>query len=159
MTDSLATNAPSKYIVVRSAVPSREPYTEYLRELRIDFWFSCAYCTMCEAEAQAIAFSIDHYEPQTARTDLICTYSNLMYACTICNSFKQNVTPPACARAAGYRFFKADQDDASEHFVLEGETIRPLTNVGKLTISALNLNRPVLRAPAANAKASRGFDG
>jgi hypothetical protein len=45
---------------------------------RNDFFYSCAYCTMSEAEAQATRFTVDHYEPKNAQPDLINAYDNLM---------------------------------------------------------------------------------
>jgi hypothetical protein len=134
----------SRYIVVRSPVEEMETHGEYEPQLRIDFWFSCSYCTMCEAEARGIGFSIDHYEPQAARPDLSNVYSNLMYSCVVCNSFKWKWNPPSSARAANLRFFKADVDDASDHFTVDGNELRGRTLIGNFTIEALDLNRKTL---------------
>jgi hypothetical protein len=71
-------------LVTRSAVPTDMKYPGYRQHLRCDFFFSCAYCTMTEAEAQAIRMTIDHYEPRGARPDLENDYANLMYACDTC---------------------------------------------------------------------------
>lgn len=60
----------SPQLVVRSAVPVGRPYNEYKRYLRRDFFYSCAYCTIAETEAQAIRFTIDHYEPRNAQPQL-----------------------------------------------------------------------------------------
>jgi hypothetical protein len=75
-------------LVTRSTVPPGLKYSEYRQTLRHDFIYSCAYCTMSEAEAQAIRFVIDHYEPRNARPDLIDDYENLMYSCDECNDRK-----------------------------------------------------------------------
>lgn len=132
-------------LVVRSQVPPAKNYAEYRRYLRRDFWYSCAYCTMTEAEAQAVRFTIDHYEPVSARPDLRDEYSNLMYACDECNRRKGSLTPPATAREAGVRFFRPDSDDHDEHFELNGPRVQGQTPIGEFTVDAIDLNRNALR--------------
>ena len=100
---------------------------------------------MSEAEAQAIRFTIDHYEPRNAQPDLIHKYSNLMYACDECNLRKGDRCPPASARGQGYRFFRPDGDEYHDHFEWSGIRIEPKTNVGHYSIEALDLNRAALR--------------
>jgi 5-methylcytosine-specific restriction endonuclease McrA len=130
--------------VVRSSVPAGRRYPEYKRFLRRDFLFSCAYCTMTESEAEAIRFTIDHYEPKSARPDLEDAYENLMWACDQCNTLKGPRHPTTEMRDAGNRFFKADQDVRIEHFSVEGTTVKGLTPVGNFTAVAVDLNRPSL---------------
>ena len=100
---------------------------------------------MTEAEAQAIRFVIDHYEPRKARPDLVHEYANLMYSCDECNVRKGDRCPPPEARANDYRFFRPDQDVYQEHFQINGIRIKPKSNVGNYSIEALDLNRLVLR--------------
>lgn len=132
-------------LVVRSVVPQRSHYREYKAELRYDFFHACAYCTMSEAEAQAIRFTIDHYEPPAARPDLEHDYANLMFACDECNIRKGDRCPPASARLEGHRFFRPDNDRYSDHFRRNGIRVSALTNVGSFSIDALDLNRLSLR--------------
>ncbi len=132
-------------LVVRSQVPVVKEYTEYRPYLREDFFWSCAYCTMSEAEAQAIRFTIDHYEPKSSRPDLEIEYTNLMYACDECNRRKGNLTPSPAARANDFRFFRADQDVRRDHFEANGVRVEPKSNVGDFSITALDLNRQMLR--------------
>ena len=132
-------------LIVRSNVPPSRPYPEYKAWLRYDFYFSCAYCTMSEAEAQAIRFTIDHYEPKTARPDLENEYGNLMYCCDECNIRKGNRYPPPNARTSGVRFFRPDSDSREEHFKLNGVRLEGLTTTGSFTIDAIDLNRLGLR--------------
>lgn len=100
---------------------------------------------MSEAEAQAIRFTIDHYEPRSARSDLEDEYSNLMYACDECNTRKGDRCPPDNARANGYRFFRPDVDVYQEHFGKNGIRLKHKTTVGEFTIDAIDLNRQTLR--------------
>jgi hypothetical protein len=126
-------------------VPKVDNYQEYRELLRYDFLHSCAYCTMSEAEAGAVRFTIDHYEPRTARADLISTYDNLFWACDECNRRKGDLTPPPKARAAGIRFFRVDQDIAEDHFRLEGLLLKHRTSIGDFTIEYVDLNRQALK--------------
>jgi uncharacterized protein (TIGR02646 family) len=128
-------------LVKRSAVPAGLQYRDYRKYLRYDFMFSCAYCTMSEAEAQAIRFTIDHYEPRNARPDLQHEYENLMYSCDECNLRKGDRCPPSQARADGYRFFRPDQDLHQEHFEKSGLRLTARSNTGNYSVEALDLNR------------------
>lgn len=132
-------------VIVRSAVPAGLRYPEYRPFLRRDFYCSCAYCTMAESEAAAVGFSIDHYEPQGARPELINEYSNLFYTCDLCNGRKGNRNPPPAARAVGHRFFRPDQDIHVEHFELKGKRLEPKSPTGEYSIECLDLNRAHLQ--------------
>ena len=81
--------------VKRSAVGPVRSHREYLQILRKDFYYSCAYCTLTEFEAQGYSFEVDHYEPQSARPELVNVYENLMYSCECCNRNKSDLDPPA----------------------------------------------------------------
>jgi hypothetical protein len=146
--DSLAPLIPTHTtaaLVKRSAVPAALQYGEYRRYLRHDFIYSCAYCTMSEAEAQAIRFTVDHYEPRNARPELQHQYENLMYCCDECNLRKGDRCPPSQARTEGYRFFRPDQDLHQEHFEKSGRRLEGKSNTGRYSIDALDLNRHSLR--------------
>src|SRR6266446_2489582 len=132
-------------LVTRSAVPVGLQYPGYRQFLRYDFLYSCAYCTMSEAEGRAIRFTIDHYEPRNARPDLQDEYANLMYSCDECNLRKGDRCPPSQARADGYRFFRPDQDLHQEHFQQNGLRLEAKSNVGYYSVEALDLNRSPLR--------------
>jgi uncharacterized protein (TIGR02646 family) len=131
-------------LVSRSTVEPGKKYPEYRQHLRKDFFYSCAYCTITEFEAQSIRMTIDHYEPRHARSDLEHEYSNLMYACGVCNERKGDRHPPMEARAAGKRFFRADADLRAEHFEADGLALKSKTDVGDFTIRLVDLNREAL---------------
>lgn len=132
-------------LVTRSVVPADLKYDNYRQYLRYDFFSSCAYCTISEAEALAIRFTIDHYEPQRARPDLTDDYANLMYACDECNTRKGDRCPPSEARADGYRFFRPDEDIHHQHFQRAGLRLESKSHTGEYTIESLDLNRQALR--------------
>jgi hypothetical protein len=131
-------------VVVRSSVEDGRPYNEYKAQLRHDFFYSCAYCTVTEAEAQAVRLLIDHYEPVSGNPELANAYANLMYACEECNLRKGDRCPPPEARAEGKKFFRIDIEPRGEHFSLVGDELVGLTETGKFTILACDLNRASL---------------
>lgn len=131
--------------VVRSMVTAGLAYSRYLPELRYDFWYACAYCSTSEAEAQAVGFQIDHYEPQTTGSPHVHDYDNLLYACQPCNIFKSDWWMSDEERAEGLRFVRPDWDDLSEHYSLIGDTLVPKTLPGSFTDGILRLNRQNLR--------------
>lgn len=132
-------------LVQRSTVTPGLPYTEYKQSLRYDFYYSCAYCCVAESEAGGVRFTIDHYEPQKARADLVNVYDNLMWTCDECNRRKGDRTPPQNARDSGFRFFRPDYDVHLDHFALNGNILKSKSNTGYFTIEALDLNRDALQ--------------
>lgn len=141
---------PGLVLLSRSVVPVETDYKRYKQFLRNDFYYSCAYCTMSEGEAQTIRFTIDHYVPKSLDAALECEYTNLMYCCDECNMLKGTLFPSHEQVQAGERFFRPDWDDYATHFssnfdsnkgqILNGETL-----VGEFTVEFLDLNRYSLR--------------
>jgi len=133
-------------VVVRSLVPARSDYEDYRPELRIDFWFACAYCSIAEIEASGISFEIDHYLPRENHKELAHTYENLMYSCRLCNRIKHDEEPDDKMLAKGIRFFRPDQDDPDAHFEIRSIVdIYPLTPVGEYTVEGIRLHREQLK--------------
>lgn len=127
--------------MTRSSVPAGLPYKDYKKYLRPDFFYACAYCTMTEAEAQGIRFTIDHYESQSTNPALVDDYSNLMWCCDKCNLLKSDLTPPPAARSDGKRFYRPDVDAFEEHFRVAGRLLHDLSQIGWFTKEFLDLNR------------------
>lgn len=131
--------------VTRSVVPEGKEYSAYKSFLRNDFFYTCAYCGMSEAEAQAIRFTIDHYEPRRARPELEHVYGNLMYCCEECNLRKSDRIPSEKARQRGISFFRPDRDFREDHFELSGVRVEARTELGNYNIETIDLNRLSLR--------------
>ena len=129
----------------RGTVDQVKHYNESAGQLRTDFLYSCAYCTITEAEAAGINFTIDHYRPRRSHPELEKSYDNLMYCCRSCNSYKGDRDPPQAAQASGVRFFRPDQDVRHEHFTLDELELVEESDIGGFTIDAVDLNRQVLR--------------
>lgn len=137
--------AASQPIVVRSEVQEGLAYQRYREYLRFDFWYSCAYCSISEVEAQGIGFEIDHFEPQSVCQGDVHGYANLMWACSTCNGNKSNIWPSPRHLSEGYRYVRPDREDPSEHFRYVAYLLYPKTNAGQWTIQVLFLNSDVLK--------------
>lgn len=145
-----ATNDAVGVSVVRSSVKVGLPYPAYRENLRYDFWYSCAYCSIAEIEACGIAFNIDHYKPQSLPDADVNFYSNLMWSCSPCNGSKSDHWESDEARASGLRFLRPDQDDLTQHYSIVQSVLVPLTISAEYTVEILNLNRLSLRTIRSN---------
>ena len=131
--------------VIRNEVEVRKDYHKYLNELRFDFYYSCAYCSIMEQEACGIRFEIDHYYPQSKYPELKSDYRNLMYSCEKCNKLKNNFAPDDTQLSKGYVIIRPDEDHPSNHFEVKGVLLKGTTPTGEFNIDWLNLNRLQLR--------------
>ncbi|HLW85691.1 MAG TPA: hypothetical protein VKR60_10795 [Candidatus Sulfotelmatobacter sp.] len=133
-------------IVRRATPPQYADYRSYKRFLRIDFRWRCCYCTIHEQNwGNDGHFAVEHFRPKEKFSELKTTYTNLYYACNLCNSYKWDKWPSDGDLAAGRRFFDACSDFSSDHFVDEGfGTLRGLTPCGEYTWKSVRLNRPDL---------------
>lgn len=132
-------------IVKRSPVDKKD-YRAYREDLRIDFFFSCAYCTIMESEARGIRFEIDHFLPQKHFPDLIAQYDNLMWSCEHCNGRKGGFFPnDKDMEQRGHSIIKIDEEDPDFHLEISGVRLVSKTQKGKFNIEILDLNRKSLR--------------
>lgn len=130
----------STLLVARTCDEVFTDYHGYRDHLRLDFWFSCAYCSIAEVEARGLGFEIDHYRPQDRFPEFKSAYANLYWSCELCN-IKKGDLPPDDAYDRGLRFIRVDHEDPAQHLRLEDDySIQPLTNVGKFTTVVLCLN-------------------
>lgn len=109
-------------------------YQDYKPWLRDDFTFRCVYCLEREMwyPDRAASFSVDHVVPQSIDASRVCDYSNLVYACTRCNSARQDagILDPTATALGGHLQ------------VAEDGAIRALTVEGQDLIDLLHLDRP-----------------
>ena len=63
-----------------------------------------------------------------------------LYACALCNRAKGSDVGSIATSGEFTRFFNPRTDRWSEHFRLEGATIRPLTPIGEVTARIFGLN-------------------
>lgn len=104
----------------------------------------CAFCR-CAESLMGVTFEIDHVVPRSAggRT----TSSNLCLCCPTCNRHKaarKRALDPA--RGVSAPLFHPVRDSWEEHFEWrDGATIiAGRTAVGRTTVQALQMNRPVI---------------
>jgi hypothetical protein len=107
-------------------------YQEFKPWLRDDFLFRCVYCLEREMwyPDRANSFSADHVIPQSEEPARVCDYGNLVYACTRCNSFKQNLRLPD-PTTTGFGTLLQVAPDA---------IIQALSPAGALLVRLLHLN-------------------
>ena len=104
----------------------------------------CEYCGLSQ-EGQEATFHIDHVVPVTVGG--LSQESNLALACVSCSLRKgarQEAEDPVTHLPA--RLFSPRLDRWPEHFEWSGVVLIGTTAVGRATIHALRLNRPLILA-------------
>lgn len=135
--------------LVRKQNPSEyTDYRKYKPILREEFNYRCIYCDIHENEHGGPRhFDVEHFRPKSIQRFLylICVYTNLLYACNICNGFKSNRWPSDNPLADGKGFLDPCEHDYDEHFSLDDTNhLVGLTKVGEYMIEILHLNRAQL---------------
>ena len=104
----------------------------------------CAYCqTSIHNTGQPL--TIDHIQPRSLEGS--STYQNLCLACRRCNEFKGNkVKAIDPLTGQNIPLFHPRRDTWSEHFKWDatGTRLRGITQIGRATIVALNINNEVI---------------
>jgi hypothetical protein len=104
----------------------------------------CEYCQLAQAGQEA-TFHVDHVQPVIAggRTEA----DNLALACVSC-SLRKGARQTAVDPDTGHvvSIYHPRSDTWSDHFVWQGVRVLGLTEVGRATIDALDLNRPLILA-------------
>ncbi len=106
----------------------------------------CAYCLTSEQNTGQ-SMTVDHIIPISAGGS--ATFENLCLACRNCNEFKGSQT--TARDPLTYKIlplFHPRRHNWSDHFVWDesGVYIKGLTATGRATITALNMNNPVIAA-------------
>jgi len=91
MTSCEAFAYPSKKHVRRHGPFGYSDYESFRDWLRDEFCFRCVFCLYREQWPQSTTgFHIDHFVPVSADPTGGCRYENLLYACSRCNSVKND---------------------------------------------------------------------
>ncbi len=104
----------------------------------------CEYCGLAQ-EGQEATFHIDHIVPVAEKGT--SEMANLALACVSCSLKKGarlRVSDPATGQAV--RFFHPREDAWNEHFRWNGAVLEGVTERGRATVHALELNRPLIVA-------------
>lgn len=134
----------------RQNPPLFKRYQQYKPYLRSDFLLRCAYCLIHESHFGGLRnFHVDHFRPKSRKEfrRLSLVYSNLYYACGLCNSFKGSWWPAAGDLDAGRRFVDPCEEDLyGKHVEINEEdgTLRVHTPAGHYTVEHIWLDRPQL---------------
>jgi hypothetical protein len=103
----------------------------------------CEYCRAPEAIFN-LSFEVEHIIPSSRGGP--DEPANLALSCRACNLYKGDRTERADQESgAEVSLFHPRTDDWGSHFAVDGTTgaIRGLTAIGRVTIAALQMNRPV----------------
>ena len=131
-------------IVRQQSLPQFKSYKKYKPYLREDFRRRCAYCEVNEHRCGGVThFGVDHFRPKSLFPKLVCVYSNLYYACNLCNSLKGNAWPDAALRQLGFYFADPCEEEVYQIHLKEREdgTLDCLTPCGEYTYDHLDLGR------------------
>jgi hypothetical protein len=104
----------------------------------------CEYCRLSQVGQEA-TFHVDHIVPRSL--DGPTQPENLALACVSC-SLRKGAQQSAADPKTGVdtSLYHPRTQKWSDHFRWDGETVRPLTSVGRATVAALALNRPLILA-------------
>jgi uncharacterized protein (TIGR02646 family) len=129
--------------------PLSDP-ARYKPHLRPLFRCRCAYClTPDDRLGGEEGMTVDHFRPIAVGRypHLRLAWSNLYYACSICNSRYKIDHPRPDEEAEGKRFVDPCEEDPDDHFRLVCDTntdepcrVRPLSAIAEYTVWRLKLN-------------------
>jgi HNH endonuclease len=106
--------------------------------------YRCGYCLSAE-QIVGLSMEIDHLIPRVLGGSTV--EENLWLACPACNAFKgQRISARDPESGQQVRLFNPRKQSWEEHFVWmdSGSRVVGRTAVGRATIQALRLNRPLL---------------
>jgi 5-methylcytosine-specific restriction endonuclease McrA len=121
-----------------SKPPDRWRNKEILEALSEETLHKCAYC---EAVVEDVSYPhVDHILPKAARPDLVVEWTNLTWACSVCNVNKGGYYQPEAALLNPY------EDSIPEHIAFRGPALFAAlaSDKGERTIGQLKLMRSPL---------------
>ncbi|MCX2485071.1 HNH endonuclease [Pedobacter sp. MR2016-24] len=124
-------------------------YSDWKEELSFEAKGQCVYCAINNRSFGGVRnFHVEHYKPKSlpAFIALEHDYSNLYYACSICNCFKGNAWPNDPDENFNNNSFPdPSKVDYSEIFFVESDyKLKSDFVAGKYIIQRIFLNRPQL---------------
>lgn len=117
-------------------------YRMYKPWLREDFKYACVYCTIHEGEFGGFhSFHIEHFKPKSKFPELEMEYTNLLYACWKCNSFKGEDWPSDNPLRSGKGYLDPCVYDYEKCFTLNNDgSIIGEIKVARYMIERMHLN-------------------
>lgn len=104
----------------------------------------CCYCLTQEANS-GISMSFDHIRPQSKGGET--TFDNVCLACRSCNEFKSDlIEAEDPLTQSTVLLFHPRQQQWSDHFTWseDGTKVEGLTDVGRASVLALQMNHPTI---------------
>jgi hypothetical protein len=90
--------------------------------------------------------TVEHYRPKSRFRALTNEYSNLLYACGVCNGYKADDWPSNSPAEDGVGYLDPCEHDFDAHIgPAPVDDVVGLTSVGRYMVARLHLNRPMLR--------------
>ena len=120
----------------------------YFPALREDFHYTCCYCSLHEAEFGGWRnFETDHFEFVIFTPGLKAVYTNLLYACRVCNNYKRKGALRSEEWARGLRYVNPCEGDLhSRHIVQQADGgFKGLTPEGEFMVKRLRLGGKDIR--------------
>jgi uncharacterized protein (TIGR02646 family) len=112
-------------------------HRSYKSHLQSMFHHKCVYCRIPDGLKGDESFGVDHYLPKTKFPHLAVTWSNLFYACNVCNTWKgESVSTPELFLPNPCEHRMADhlqyQEDADvETYTAHGEWLAELLHLAE----------------------------
>lgn len=109
-------------------------YRSYKPHLQREFRRKCVYCREADGLRGYEGFGVDHYEPKSDDPGLTMAWSNLFYACNVCNTWKgkkvstpERFIPNPCKHRMAEHLQYRDAD--IETYTLNGEWMAELLHL------------------------------
>lgn len=114
-------------------------YKTYKKYLKKEFDEKCVYCLIPDVLKEE-SFCVEHYWPREYFKHLELDYSNLYYACLMCNSYKGSFWPTEDNLKLGNYLPNPCDHVMYDHLRFRGAKISPHSRTGKFSEELLHLN-------------------
>lgn len=129
--------------------PAKGKYSDWKQELAKEGFEQCVYCAIKDIDFGGMRnFHVEHYRPKSIYSELEHIFTNLFYACPVCNIFKSDQFPEIPEKFdVNIRFFPdPSQHDYTDFFEVNSHTCELIGahNLSGFLIEVFHLNRPHL---------------
>lgn len=132
-----------------STQPPTGKYSDWKHLLAEEGFHQCVYCALCDATFGERNFHVEHYKPKSNYRfkHLEDIFSNLFYACPVCNVFKGDSWPGAPKKDHSVEAYpnpsKCDYSDLFDEVTRTGQ-IKGKFVASRFLVARLHLNREQL---------------
>ena len=115
-------------------------YQRYKPFLKKEFSSQCVYCRLPDGLKGYDSFGVDHYLPKSEFPELATVYSNLFYACNVCNRRKSDFWPTLRDKRERRIIVNPCDHIMFEHLKYNSVSVESRTPEGSWTKDTLDLN-------------------